>query len=178
MARRLRDETQHGAHTLPDYPVTLRRMELADLDRVLQIEYVAFTMPWSSLTYRNLLHRKDAEIWVADSSDDGVVGYAGYWSVLDEAELGTIAVDPRHRGRGVARRLLEHVTERVRQRGLRAVFLEVRVSNAPARRLYAEYGFHQVGVRRNYYAFPLEDALVLRLALAREPEQGKGKGKG
>lgn len=158
-----------------DYPIHLRPMRVDDLDRILQIEYVAFTMPWSSLTYRNLLHRKDAELWVAESADDGVVGYAGYWGVLDEAELGTIAVEPRCRGRGVARRLIEHVIERVRTRGMRALFLEVRVSNDPARRLYAEYGFRQIGVRRNYYAFPLEDALVLRLALG---EQGEGKGKG
>ncbi len=176
MARRLRDETFEGGAdpVRQEYPVAFRPMRIADLDRVLQIEYVAFTMPWSSLTYRNLLHRKDAELWVAESADDGVVGYAGYWGVLDEAELGTLAVDPRRRGRGVARRLLEHMIERVRQRGMKALFLEVRISNDPARRLYAGFGFSQVGVRRNYYAFPLEDALVLRLALAREQGEGKG----
>ncbi len=146
----------------PPYDVALRRMREGDVDRVLQIEYVSFTMPWSSLTYRNLLKRRDAEVWVADNAEDGVVGYAGFWGVLDEAELGTIAVEPRRRGRGVSRRLLDRIIERVAERGMKAVFLEVRVSNAVARRLYASYGFRQVGTRRNYYAFPLEDALVLR----------------
>jgi [ribosomal protein S18]-alanine N-acetyltransferase len=166
---------ERGArHTVDDrdsggdaYPVTIRGMRVSDLDAVMQIEYVAFTMPWSSLTYRNLLRRRDADLYVAESPEDGVVGYAALWGVLDEGELGTLAVEPRRRNRGVARRLLERVLQRGRERGMRAIFLEVRVSNTPAQRLYAGYDFQQVGVRRNYYAFPLEDALVLRRAIER-----------
>lgn len=149
------------------YPVKIRSMRTADLDAIMRIEYVAFTMPWSSLTYRNLLRRRDADLYVAESPEDGIVGYAALWGVLDEGELGTLAVEPRRRNRGVARRLLERVLERAQERGMRAVFLEVRVSNTPAQHLYAGYGFRQVGVRRNYYAFPLEDALVLRRAIDR-----------
>lgn len=144
------------------YDVVVRPMRESDLDRVLQIEYVAFTMPWSSLTYRNLLQRNDAALYVADSPEDGVVGYAAMWSVLDEGELGTLATDPRRRSRGVASRLLERVLERARTQHLKAVFLEVRVSNEDARRLYERFGFERVGLRRNYYAFPLEDAIVMR----------------
>ncbi len=170
MARKFADEaTGSGGERRREagvvHPVAVRRMRSGDIDRVLQIEHVAFTMPWSSITYRNLLLREDAELWVAESSVDGVVGYMGFWSVLDEGELGTIAVAPRWRGRGVAQRLLQQAFERGLARGLKALFLEVRVSNQVARRLYTAHGFEQVGVRRNYYAFPLEDALVLRRRL-------------
>ncbi|MGH7483067.1 MAG: GNAT family N-acetyltransferase, partial [Longimicrobiales bacterium] len=65
----------------------------------------------------------------------------------------------------IARALLERVIQRAAARDVRTMFLEVRVSNERARRLYAAAGFRQVGVRRNYYAFPLEDALVLRREL-------------
>ncbi|MGH7482312.1 MAG: ribosomal protein S18-alanine N-acetyltransferase [Longimicrobiales bacterium] len=146
----------------PPTGLELRAMRAADLDDVLAIEHVAFAMPWSSITYRNLLRRRDAELLVAELPGPGVVGYTVCWRVLDEAELGNIAVAPAWRGRGVARALLERVIVRAAAKGVRALFLEVRVSNERARRLYAAAGFRQVGMRRNYYAFPLEDALVLR----------------
>jgi len=54
------------------------------------------------------------------------------------------------------------VLRQMHEEGLLVIFLEVRASNAAARRLYASRGFHEVGVRPNYYKRPVEDALVLR----------------
>jgi [ribosomal protein S18]-alanine N-acetyltransferase len=77
-----------------------------------------------------------------------------------------VAVTQEVRGRGVGRRLVREVLERVRKRGARECFLEVRVSNMAARKLYEELGFAAIGTRRAYYRKPVEDALVMRVELS------------
>jgi [ribosomal protein S18]-alanine N-acetyltransferase len=142
--------------------VRVRRMSYADLAMVMEIERASFTMPWTEETFRGLLRRSDSLLWVAESKREGVVGYAAVWIVLDQAELGDIAVADGWRRRGVGRRLLETVLEAMAERSVRELYLEVRPSNREARRLYERYGFEEVGRRKDYYARPREDALVLR----------------
>lgn len=79
------------------------------------------------------------------------IGYAVLRTVVDEAELHEIAVEPTERSKGAATLLLERALEVVGQRGARLVHLEVRASNRPARRLYERVGFATVNVRRGYY---------------------------
>jgi ribosomal-protein-alanine N-acetyltransferase len=88
--------------------------------------------------------------------------------VLDQGELGNIAVDPAFRRRGLARRLIALVLERAAARGVRELFLEVRPSNTGARQLYESFGFAHVGQRRNYYQEPVEDAVVMRVLLPQD----------
>lgn len=137
-------------------------MEVTDLAVVMKIERASFTMPWTEETFRGLLRRSDSLLWVAESGGEGVVGYAAVWIVLDQAELGDIAVADGWRRRGIGRRLLETVLAAMVERSVREVYLEVRPSNEHARQLYARYGFEQVGRRKEYYTRPSEDALVLR----------------
>jgi [ribosomal protein S18]-alanine N-acetyltransferase len=157
--------------------IRVRAMESSDLERVLEIERASFTMPWTESTFRGLLRRRDAHLFVAEASraqPDAsgsaagyVAGYAVVWVVVDQAELGDIAVERGWRGRGLGRLLLETVLDRARREGVRELFLEVRPSNEGARRLYERYGFEEVGRRRNYYSEPREDALVLRRTMER-----------
>ncbi len=142
--------------------VKIRRMETRDLGRVMEIEQVAYTMPWTESTFRGLLRRSDADLFVAETPEADLAGYAVAWAVLDQGELGNVAVSPEYRHRGVAHKLLDAVIERARERLVRELFLEVRVSNSTARQLYQSYGFREVGRRRNYYMEPVEDALVMR----------------
>lgn len=144
--------------------VTLRRMRLPDVPAVHRIEQVSYSVPWSEPTFRGLLQRADAELLVAEL-DGQLAGYAVFWQVLDQGELGNVAVDPAHRRRGLARRLVAAVMERAGERGVRELFLEVRPSNTGARQLYESFGFVSVGQRRNYYQQPVEDAVVMRVFL-------------
>jgi [ribosomal protein S18]-alanine N-acetyltransferase len=146
--------------TAPD--VRIRRMCEADLDAVMEIERASFTMPWTEETFRGLLRRSDAVLWAAESAGEEVVGYAAVWIVLDQAELGDVAVADGWRRRGVGRRLLDAVLEEMAARSVRELYLEVRLSNRVARRLYEQYDFVEVGRRKDYYGQPKEDALVLR----------------
>lgn len=139
----------------------IRRMRNADLPRVMDIELATFTMPWSEATFRGLLRRKDSDLLVADSRGD-LAGYAVFWAVLDQGELGNVAVHENYRGKGIGRQLVQAVIDRAGDRGVREIFLEVRQSNTQAQELYKTFGFVEVGRRRNYYLEPLEDALVMK----------------
>ena len=140
-----------------------------DLSEVLEIEQASFPTPWSESTFRNLMRRVNARMWVAASPDAGIRGYAIAWFAGDEAELGDLAVDPAARGQGVGRALLGAVLDGARGQGICSVFLEVRESNVAARRLYERAGIQTVSRRAGYYSIPTEDALVLSVAIGGEP---------
>ena len=170
MATRAPDAGPAG-DAAPSDGVIVRPMAGTDLPRVLEIERAAFTVPWTPATFRGLLGRPDAYLHVAEV-DGRVVGYTAVWIVLDQAELGDIAVEEAWRGRGIGRRLMAAVFDLVRQRGVRELYLEVRVSNHGARRLYDRHGFAMVGRRPGYYVRPREDALVLRKVMSAERGPG------
>jgi ribosomal-protein-alanine N-acetyltransferase len=145
---------------MPD-EIAIRRMRMADLAAVMDIELASYTMPWSEATFRGLLRRRDADLLVAEASGR-LVGYAACWFVMDQGELGNVAVTGPWRRRGVGARLIAAVLARTADRGIRELFLEVRPSNPGAQRLYARFGFEVVGRRRHYYVDPPEDAIVMR----------------
>ena len=140
----------------------IRPMAPADLPRVMEIENACFSTPWKEPTFLGLLRRTDTDLFAAEL-DGRLVGYAACWTVIDQSELGNVAVAAEARGRGVGGALVDAVIARVRARGAQECFLEVRESNRGAQSLYRHRGFVVVGRRRSYYAHPTEDALVMRL---------------
>ena len=145
--------------------VRIRDMTRADLGDVMAIERASFSMPWRATTFESLLNRSDADLIAAVSDDDRLVGYAVVWTVVDQAELGNVAVQQEWRQRGVGRMLVQAALERARARSAEECFLEVRESNRSAQSLYEKCGFRSIGRRRRYYSNPTEDALVMRAEL-------------
>ncbi|MEP7356345.1 MAG: ribosomal protein S18-alanine N-acetyltransferase [Anaerolineales bacterium] len=94
-----------------------------------------------------------------------VVGYGGFWFIIDEAHISTIAVHPDWRGQGVGESLFVQMLEQALDLGARTATLEVRVTNDPAQRLYYKYEFEQTGRRKRYYRDNGEDALLLTAEL-------------
>jgi ribosomal-protein-alanine N-acetyltransferase len=90
-----------------------------------------------------------------------VAGYAVLWCIQDQGELANVAVIPELRDRGLGSYLLDEVIEIARGRGVENLYLEVRLSNARARSMYASRDFQEIGVRRDYYENPREDGRVL-----------------
>ncbi|MGD8277741.1 MAG: ribosomal protein S18-alanine N-acetyltransferase [Gemmatimonadota bacterium] len=153
-----------------DPPVEVRAMIAADLEAVTRIERDSYSAPWTEQTFRSLVDRPDTDALTA-LSDGVVVGFAVTWSVGDQAELGNVAIAKDWRNLGIGERLVREVVVRLGRRGVHEVFLEVRVSNRTARRLYERLGFVEIGRRRNYYARPAEDAIVMRKRLrVRRPD--------
>lgn len=149
-------------------PLSVEPMRAEDLDEVLAIERVSFSMPWSRGAFLyEIEQNRVARCWVM--RDTGrVIGYVCLWEVADELHVTNIAVDPKRRRRGIARTLLGGVVEDARRRGLRLVVLEVRPSNREALTLYESFGFRVVGRRRGYYYDTGEDALVMEVTLGAE----------
>ena len=104
--------------------------------------------------------------WVAEIAA-GVVGFVVVRTAADEMEILNLAVAPEARRQGVASALLDAAFEHSRRAGSARVFLEVRESNAAARRFYERRGFHAIGRRTRYYRHPDEDAVLLERRMSR-----------
>lgn len=138
----------------------------ADFDRLFEIEQAAHLVPWSKGTLLNNQGEKYLNLkWQAGEK---ILAFAICQQVLDEATLFNIAVDPRHQGQGVGKRLLLGLIDKLREKGVNTLWLEVRQSNLAARKLYEAVGFNEVTVRKGYYPLPdggREDAVVMALYL-------------
>lgn len=110
--------------------------------------------------------------WRSESPDphDPIIGFAGMWTMFDEAHVTTIGVHPSERGNGLGELLLVQLFVEAAARGAEMLTLEVRVSNDSAQELYRKYGFEQQGVRRRYYSDNGEDAYIMWSPNIREPE--------
>lgn len=139
----------------------VRPMRPGDLPGVMTIEGEAFSLPWSEATFRSLMGREPWALLVLEAPTGEVAGYAVLGCVADQGELANIAIRASDRGRGWGARLLDGVLEEAGRRGVHQLYLEVRRSNEAAAALYRSRGFQEVGVRRDYYEAPREDARVL-----------------
>ncbi|MGH2521165.1 MAG: ribosomal protein S18-alanine N-acetyltransferase [Anaerolineales bacterium] len=161
-------------------------MELADIPQVVAIDRLSFPNPWSANSYRHELSENIAShfkvaldpapalarpgllarlIGQQELTPRRVVGYVGFWFVVDEVHISTIAVHPDWRGRGVGEQLLVAVLRSAVQLNATQATLEVRVSNAAAQNLYRKYGFAEAGYRKRYYRDNNEDALLMTVRL-------------
>lgn len=146
----------------------MRPMTMDDVPPVVAIDRLSFPLPWSEGSFRSDLAKNPAaHLMVAETGEPGssrIVGYVGFWLVVDEAHLSTLAVHPDWRGQGIGERLLLEAMRVAAGRGAEMMTLEVRASNEAAKSLYAKHGFHLVGRRRRYYKDNMEDALLMTRA--------------
>ncbi len=138
----------------------LRRGTMADLDAVVAIEQAVFPAPWTRRMFEESLCGPGAAFVVAHI-DQRIVGYALVRIIADEAELLTIAVALNAQRQGIGDRLMQWVIAQAQAARATMLYLEVRVSNAAAQRLYQRCGFAPCGRRVRYYQQPIEDALVM-----------------
>lgn len=143
----------------------IRDAVLADVGSVVAIERESFGDPWNEDDFVAAVDAAHAIFLIASGADGVVAGYAMALFVADEAEIVNIAVTGAARGKGFGGALLDAALARLRARGVETVFLEVRDSNERARALYESRGFAGLSRRKMYYRNPVEDALVLRLAM-------------
>ena len=138
------------------------------IPRIATIEQAAFSDPWSEHAFREALAHPAVYFACARSDAGEVQGYVVAWFVADEGEIANLAVAPAASGAGIGRALMDAALREAWLRGANAVYLEVRDSNARARRLYASCGFEEIARRRAYYRKPVEDAIVLRRTLKQD----------
>ena len=137
-----------------------------------EIERLCFSEPWSEDA---LLYMCTAPIThavaVIERDSGRLAAYGGCEYVLAEANIVNVATHPDFRRRGCAEALLGEMEKFLSAHGVEEVYLEVRVSNEPARTLYEKLGFRAVGVRKKYYRLPVEDAVVMKKQLNKGENQ-------
>ena len=97
------------------------------------------------------------------STREYIIGFAGIWLMAGEAHITNIAVRESYRRQGMGELLLIALIDLTLELGAHLMTLEVRASNTTAQRLYAKYGFTQVGLRRNYYTDNREDGVLMTI---------------
>lgn len=140
----------------------IRLMEAGDAAEVSAIEAANFSIPWKEKDFLDSIVLPHT-VYVAALLGDKVVGYCGCYQSLEEAEIVNVAVDESVRGRHIGHKMIEKMIEEGRKLGICSYMLEVRASNAPAIALYESLGFKNLGVRKNFYDLPKEDAIIMWL---------------
>ena len=137
-------------------------IEPSDFDRLYLIEQAAHAVPWSLGTLKNNQGERYLNLKIGEESR--IDGFSICQTVLDEATLFNIAVNPQQQGLGLGRRLLSELMTQLKQKSILTLWLEVRESNKKAQALYDSLGFNQVDIRKNYYPTPdgkRENAVVM-----------------
>ena len=142
--------------------ISVDLMKEEDIDSVLEISSLSFSIPWSKDSYIQELTNPIARYLVA-KIDNKVVGFIGTWIVLEESHITNIAIHPNNRKQGIGSSLLEEFLKYCKNKGCIAFTLEVRTSNKAARTLYEKYNFKQEGIRKGYYEDTKEDAIIMWL---------------
>jgi ribosomal-protein-alanine N-acetyltransferase len=130
--------------------VTIEPATLRDAAKLAQLHGASFHRGWGEGEFEQMLAERNTLVHRLRQGRK-VIGFAVSRMAADEAEILSIAVDPKHRGRGLSRNLLLTHLGHLAGRGVRTVFLEVEENNQPARRLYARAGFSVAGRRERYY---------------------------
>ena len=176
---------------LSGLPYLVDSMRDRDIPTVSAIERTVFRSPWSESAFRSELAHHDTACYLvlryvpwlptgpsawrarlrehrqAALIEASLLGYGGFWHIVDEGHICTLAVRPAWRGRGLGELLLLSLIERAIQEGAEVMTLEVRVSNLVAQQLYAKFGFERVGQRKNYYSEDQEDAWIMTTGAVR-----------
>ena len=150
-------------------------MTLADLDAIMPLERECFRDPWSRHMYVVDLTQNSLATYLVlrphssrGEVSEPVLAYGGFWLLMEEAHIATIASHPRWRGCGLAQWLMLALLEAALARGAERSTLEVRVGNVPAQRLYEKLGYEVVGMRPRYYRDG-EDGFIMTTPPLREP---------
>lgn len=135
-------------------------MTQADIPQVLAIEQRVFSDAWTEDGFQDSLANHHAILLVAKDGDE-VQGYCCLYTVLDEGEIVNVAVKPEARRRSIAMEMVGTLLVEGAAKGVGRFFLEVRQSNIGAQKLYEKLGFSYIGIRKNFYEKPAEDALLM-----------------
>ncbi len=141
--------------------VIIREMEDADLDAVSSIEAECFSRPWTREAFSDSIHRDDT-VFIVAADEAGIAGYVGMYVAFGEGEITNVAVSPLRRRQHIGCALIEGIGDIAEADNMSSIILEVRASNTAAIGLYTRYGYRNIGVRKNFYDFPREDAIIMK----------------
>lgn len=161
----MKGESESEASPFVACPFFVRPMTVDDLEAVSAIEFEN-SSPWTAEQLAGERDQAGGWQFVAEAADSGLVrGFVCGRSCAGEAELLKIAVAGQCRRQGIGAQLVAQVLRYLAEQGVERCFLELRGGNLPALALYERFGFRRVGLRKNYYASPPEDAIIMEKTL-------------
>lgn len=137
----------------------IRLMTAEDVPAVALIEKDCFSEPWSEQGFLDGMD--NSAVFLVAEDEDKIVGYIGMYVMVPEGEITNVAVAKEARGSGTGATLIEVMQQWAAEHGVERIVLEVRMSNDPAIHVYEKRGFTTIGVRKNFYRFPTEDAGIM-----------------
>lgn len=140
--------------------VKIRRLQSEDVEPVSILESKAFSMPWSAKDFAKLIEDNKSLYLVAEVAGE-IVGCCGVTDICGDGDINNVMVAEEYRGRGIAQALMSELLLQGAAMGIENFTLEVRVSNAPAIRVYEKLGFVSEGIRPRFYEKPVEDAMIM-----------------
>lgn len=154
------------------FELKIQSLSKAHLSAILELDKICFGGLWSKAAYEREIDSPNCDIHGIFSPKTGekLLGMGCFWSILEEAHITILAVNPQYHRQGMGAALLYSLINTARDRALERATLEVRVSNQAAISLYEKFGFKTAGRRRRYYQDNGEDALILWLSGIHQPE--------
>ncbi|MDI6780856.1 MAG: ribosomal protein S18-alanine N-acetyltransferase [bacterium] len=143
---------------------TFSLLTMEDIPQIAALEKMCFSMPWSEQLFVNEIENNNSYFLTARLRDK-LIGYAGFWLIIDEAHIVNLAVHPEFRRQGIGGMLLKNILDMAKQKGALKATLEVRETNIQANLLYERLGFVCVALRKGYYADTKEHAVVMWMDL-------------
>ena len=142
--------------------VHYRKMTIADVESVHEIELATFPTPWTiDPFYYEMTENQFSHYLVAEDETGKIIGFCGVWLVIDAAQITNVAVVESVRGQGIGEGLMREALRVSKEANMDVMSLEVRVTNTVAQNLYRKLGFQDGGIRKGYYTDNQEDALVM-----------------
>ena len=140
--------------------VTIEKASVSDIYAIAEIEKKCFSVPWSETAIEDFINNPLCVMFCAKHNEK-TIGYVGLYIIFEDCDIANVAVIPEFRNRGIAKKLMEYAVSFANEKNVKKLMLEVRASNVPAISLYEKLGFSTVGIRKNYYTQPKEDALLM-----------------
>lgn len=140
--------------------IKFREMVPADAAAVEVVEKASFAVPWSRQSFWEEA-ANERTYYLLALDDERVIGYAGTWLILDEAQITNVAIHPDYRGQKIGKLLMSEIIKEAVKRGAERMTLEVRPSNTAALALYNAFDFKDCGRRPGYYQDNGEDAIIM-----------------
>lgn len=140
--------------------VSISKMVEQDIKGLLLVEKECFSSPWSEKSFSDELTNDSSRFFVAHNNSE-IAGYIGANNICGEVYITNVAVSTKYRRKGIASKLLRHLIEVAKSEKADFISLEVRESNASAINLYNLFDFEKVGLRKDFYTNPKENAVLM-----------------
>ncbi len=147
----------------------IRHAVSSDSQNIANIEKECFSSPWSVNQIDDEINKDNSLFFVAMYNDD-LCGYVSGQLILDEFYINNVAVTEKYRRNGIASDLIVFMINELKCQDCALATLEVRESNSAARAVYESFGFINLGIRKNFYSHPTENACIYTLYFDNESE--------